>query len=72
MINRFGRVDELNMEFSETVQRHTVQKCDDLNELKTICQALISCHFAMRKLLGEYLLHDVPRLGSEITEEIEG
>lgn len=59
------------MEFTEAVQRHAVQKCDDLDELKSICQSLISCHFALRKLLGEYLLDDVPRLGSEVIEEIE-
>ena len=56
-------VDELSLEFHEAHQKHVIQKCDDMQELKQIASALVSCHYAMKRMLGEKLLSEIPRLG---------
>ena len=50
------------MELHEAHQKHVIQKCDDLGELKEIASALVSCHFAMKRMLGHYMLEGVPRM----------
>ena len=57
-------VDELSLEFHETHQLHVIQACNDLGELKQIASALTSCHFAMKRMLGEKIRSELPRLGS--------
>lgn len=40
----------------------TVRNCDDLEALKELALALIGAHYAQRRMLGELILQDVPRL----------
>ena len=55
-------VDEIALEFHETHQKHVIQSCDDIHELKQIASALVSCHFAMKRMLGHYMLEGMPRM----------
>lgn len=55
-------MDELSLELHEAHQKHVIQKCDDLGELKDIASALVSCHYAMKRMLGHYMLEGVPRM----------
>ena len=56
-------MDELSLELHEAHQKQVIQSCDDLAELKEIASALVSCHYAMKRMLGEKLRSELPRLG---------
>ena len=63
-VTAFVGVDELALELHEAHHKHVIQTCDDLGELKQIASALVSCHFAMKRMLGEKFRSELPRLGS--------
>ena len=54
-------MDELSLELHERHQKHVVQSCDDIHELREIASALVSCHYAMKRLLGRYMLDELSR-----------
>lgn len=64
-VTAFVGVDELSLELHEAHQKHVVQSCDDLGELKEIASALVSCHYAMKRMLGDKLLRELPQLGQD-------
>ena len=55
-------MDELSLELHEAHQKHVVQSCQDIQELREIASALVSCHYSMKRLLGHYMLDGMPRL----------
>lgn len=55
-------MDEVALSFAQTAMAQTVRNCDDLEALKELALALIGAHYAQRRMLGELILQDVPRL----------
>ena len=61
-VTAFVGVDELSLELHEAHQQHFIQSCDDLGELKEIASALVKRHYAMKRVLGQYMVEGTPRM----------
>ena len=40
----------------------TVRNCDDIEALRGLALALVGAHYASRRMLGEMILQDLPRM----------
>lgn len=57
-------MDELTLDFNETKHRMVVQQCQDIHELREIAAALVSCHYAHKRMLQHYMLESLPSMKS--------